>query len=361
MVRTSNKSQPVDADEAVVQILEGTAPDGLEVAGPLEFVNDEQLTQLPARLTVRRLVLQDCPKLERLPDGLRVRHLDLHGCPLVTALPEGLRCYEIRARESNLVGLPPDLHVDFRLDLQDSRKLTALPDGLKVGTLVLRGCTALERLPEGLDVCFLDLEGCPQLKAWPKRMTVSCGNLNLAGCAGLTRFPPGVTEVAQLDLRNCAGITGLPPGLEVRSWIDVAGSGLMKLPRSLKGVRLRWRGVAVNERVAFQPETLTAEEVLKEPNAEVRRVMMDRVGFERFLNGAGAEALDADCDPGGERQLLRIALPDDEPLVCLSVFCPSTGRRYVLRVPPTMTTCKQAAAWMAGFDDPADYQPAVET
>jgi hypothetical protein len=33
----------------------------------------------------------------------------------------------------------------------------------------------------------------------------------------------------------------------------------------------------------------------------------------------------------------------------------------MLRVPPTMTTCRHAVAWTAGFDDPDDYQPTVET
>jgi hypothetical protein len=48
-------------------------------------------------------------------------------------------------------------------------------------------------------------------------------------------------------------------------------------------------------------------------------------------------------------------------MVYLSVRDPSTGRGYLLRVPPTMETCHQAAAWTAGFDDPADYRPVAET
>jgi len=40
---------------------------------------------------------------------------------------------------------------------------------------------------------------------------------------------------------------------------------------------------------------------------------------------------------------------------------PSTGRQSVLRVPPDMETCQQAAAWVAGFDDPKNYRPQVET
>ena len=80
------------------------------------------------------------------------------------------------------------------------------------------------------------------------------------------------------------------------------------------------------------------------------------------MSAAAAEVLDADRDPGGPRRLVRVAMgKDDEPLVCVSVVCPSTGRQYVIRVPPTTTSCHQAAAWIAGFDNPNDYHPLVET
>ena len=61
------------------------------------------------------------------------------------------------------------------------------------------------------------------------------------------------------------------------------------------------------------------------------------------------------------RQLLRLKLEGDEDLVCVAVICPSTGRRYLLRVPPTMRTCRQSVAWTAGFSDPKLYKPRVET
>jgi hypothetical protein len=71
--------------------------------------------------------------------------------------------------------------------------------------------------------------------------------------------------------------------------------------------------------------------------------------------------LDRDQDAGGPRRLLRVDVAGDEPLVCVSVICPSTRRQFMLRVPPTMTSCRHAVAWTAGFDNPDDYQPMVET
>jgi hypothetical protein len=349
----------MDVEEARERILDGSAPEDMEVEGCLEFRGERGL-QLPLGLKVRRLRLLDCPDLDNLPEGLRVRHLEIRGCPRLTTLPTGLHCYEISALESSLIALPDDLQVEFRLDLRDSQRLTRLPMNLRVGSLVLRGCTALEQLPERLDVCFLDVQGCRGMRRWPRRAMVRHGHLNLGG-TGFSELPPGVRQIAQLDLRDCPAITALPEGLQVHSWLDVGGSGIRHLPETLQDVPLRWRGVAVSARIAFHPETLTVEEILAETNAEVRRVMLERVGFEWFFQHARAEVLDQDRDPGGERRLLRIELPQDEPLVCLSVFCPSTSRRYVLRVPPTMATCRQAAAWMAGFDDPDDYRPLIET
>ena len=79
--------------------------------------------------------------------------------------------------------------------------------------------------------------------------------------------PPGLLSIAQLDLRDCSGIRQLPETLQVSSWIDLAGTAITSLPAGLNGVQLRWRGVPVDARIAFFPETITAEEVLAEANA----------------------------------------------------------------------------------------------
>src|SRR5262249_10596758 len=145
-------------------------------------------------------------------------------------------------------------------------------------------------------------------------------------------------------------IQSVPPGVKVRSWIDLGGTQISSLPESLRGVGLRWRGVPVTPQIAFFPETLHGPDILAERNVELRRVMIERVGFEKFLCEVKAEVLDTDRDPGGERKLLRILLEDDEAMVIVSVHCPSTGRQYLVRVPPATRTCHQAVAWTAGFD-----------
>ena len=121
---------------------------------------------------------------------------------------------------------------------------------------------------------------------------MNIGRLNLSGCRLIRNLSPGLSDVAQLNLSDCPLIQKLPADLQVRSWIDVGGSGLKSLPRKMAGTPIRWRGVGVNERIAFRPETITIEEILAEANAEVRRVMIERVGFDWFVQHAKAEELD---------------------------------------------------------------------
>jgi hypothetical protein len=352
--------ESVSPAEARRRILAGDAPGGMRVNGRLDL-KDTRLAELPPHLQVATLDLSGCKRLARLPQGLRVRHLILKGCTALTALRAGLSCYQLDLTASGIETLPADLRVEFRLDLTDCRFLRALPAGLKVGSLVLSGCTALAAFPEGLDVYFLDIQGCTQLTGWPARATIRIGRLNARGCTRLAALPRSLGQLSQLDVSDCPGLRTLPPDLRVTSWLDVGHTGITSLPASLAGVPLRWRGVPVDERIAFHPESITVEEVLGERNAERRRVLLDRFGYERFMTAADAEVLDTDHDAGGERRLLRVRLEGDEPLVCVAVCCPSTGRQYLLRVPPGMKTCRQAVAWTAGFSDPEDYRPVAET
>lgn len=242
------------------------------------------------------------------PVGLRVDgKLNLSGKKL-RELPAGLTCYELIASRTSLVSLPADLSVECVLDLEECRRLESLPANLKVGTLNVANCTSLEVLPEGLDVWFLNVSGCTKLTRFPRRADIARGSLNVNGCRSLVALPDYLTELGTLDIGNCPQLTGLPPHLHVSSWIEIAGSGLTSLPPQMQHVGIRWRGVLIDETSAFFPEQLQAKTVLKERNAERRRVMIERMGFDRFMREAGAQPLDTDRDPGGPRELLRVPM-----------------------------------------------------
>lgn len=366
------------AEEAREAILNGTAPNALEVKGYLNLgtgsvprqgakskkptYDPTRLRALPEYLVVDNLDLTGCTGITRLPSHLTVRRqLVLDDCAGLTELPNGLWCGELSARRVPLKSLPDDIQVSYRLELEGCTLLERLPDGLKVGILNLRGCTSLAALPEGLSVNFLDISGCISLSHLPEQASFAYGHFTAVGCWQIKSLPAWVNPVAQLNVRDCVALTSLPNDLVVSSSLDIGDTSIGLLPEGTKKARLLWRGVPIDERIAFQPETITSNEVLAETNVERRRVLMERMGYEAFLEAAQAKVLDSDFDAGGRRQLLHVTIPNDEPLVCLSVHCPSTGRQYMLRVPPNTRSCRHGSAWLAGFDNVDDYQPLMET
>ncbi|MEL6269720.1 MAG: DUF6745 domain-containing protein, partial [Chloroflexota bacterium] len=149
--------------------------------------------------------------------------------------------------------------------------------------------------------------------------------------------------------------------LVVKGHLMLGGNQIENIPVGCLNTTLFWDGTVIDTRVITHPETITADEVLAKPYWEVRRMMMERMGYKKFIMQANSTVLDRDGNVEGERQLVRIELDEHEPLVMLHVHDPSTAREYMMRVPPDMQTCHQAAAWVAGFDDPDDYNPLVET
>jgi hypothetical protein len=267
-------------------------------------------------------------------------------------------------RESSVENLPAGMRVLERIDAEGSRRLRTV-GAYHLAELTLRGCLAIEQLPEGLRVRRLDLSRCPMWTELPRSVLSSVEMLDVSECPQLTELPD-FSKLEGLNLAGCRNLMELPVGFRLRSWIDVADTGLRELPFSLRSVRIMWHGVPVSDAIAFAPETITVDEILTEKNQELRRVLLERVGLEWFFEHAKPTVIDEDRDAGGVRRLLRIEMGDNEwgrsePMVCVQVQCPSTGGRYLLRVPPEMLTCHDAIAWTAGFANPKDYRPVVET
>jgi hypothetical protein len=381
-IRGDNEHVPTKMPEGYVSsraaremILQGTAPEELWT-DRLLFEGIAEEIVLPPKLKVRTLEVRNCPQFRALPEGLFAQEVIIAGCPGFTtispkawssrmsldncsaleilppvastievrrcpkvALAERFSCATLRMPGCELETVPGRLIVSQELDLRNSPVLREIPN-LELWLLELRGCTRLEHLPQ-------------QLRA---------GGLGLAGCTGLRWQQWADVEVGSLDVSDCPQIRTIPEWLIVTDSIDVANSGLGELPDHLRSCRLTWRGVTVDERIAFQPESIAPSEVLQERNSERRRVMLERVGWERFFAEARPQVVDRDRDPGGERLLMRFQFENEnEPALVLAVQCPSTARKYFIRVPPRVRTCHEGAAWIAGFDNPDEYEPVLET
>jgi hypothetical protein len=125
--------------------------------------------------------------------------------------------------------------------------------------------------------------------------------------------------------------------------------------------QFHFNGVRVTEQIICAPETLTIDQIESEPNVEVRRVMIDRFGPERFLTESIVEIIHRD-DWG---TLYQKAFTGDEPLTMVKVINRTAEpdgsfREYFLRVPPTMRTAREAVAWTFGKRE-TDYCPDIES
>ena len=101
---------------------------------------------------------------------------------------------------------------------------------------------------------------------------------------------------------------------------------------------------------------VTLRNIDRQTNAELQRELIDAYGgLERYLADAGAKVIHED-ETG--RLVRREA--GDEPIIAVQVVCPTTGRQYVLRVPPETKSAREGVAWTFGLPA-ALYQPTIQS
>jgi Domain of unknown function (DUF6745) len=127
--------------------------------------------------------------------------------------------------------------------------------------------------------------------------------------------------------------------------------------------RWYWDGILVPERIAAARDLLTAGLVARVDNQELRRVALERMGWERFLATANAQLRQQ--DDYGKLWATRVWIDGEQvqlvEVVNATAEQDGSRRRYLLRVPPTTRTAREAVAWTFGFERDADYAPMVET
>ncbi|MFE6712066.1 DUF6745 domain-containing protein [Streptomyces sp. NPDC057695] len=122
-----------------------------------------------------------------------------------------------------------------------------------------------------------------------------------------------------------------------------------------------WRGMTVPADFLAGLAGLTPERIRAEENAELRRVMLEYYGYDRYLAVSGARHQHRD-ETG---VLWRIELDDDEDVAMVEVVNSTpepdgSHRTYWLRVPPATRTAREGVAWTFGLH-PDAYQPLVQT
>ncbi|BAY75649.1 hypothetical protein NIES25_20960 [Nostoc linckia NIES-25] len=105
-----------------------------------------------------------------------------------------------------------------------------------------------------------------------------------------------------------------------------------------------YHGVTLPEKYGkIQPQQWQPQWLLSEENAELRRVLIQGIGYARICQELQAIELDT----WAEYTLLKIdADVDEEAIYLLKMTCPSTGFIHALRVPPNINSAREAIRWV---------------
>ncbi|MEG3923501.1 leucine-rich repeat domain-containing protein [Microcoleus sp. T3B2] len=114
-----------------------------------------------------------------------------------------------------------------------------------------------------------------------------------------------------------------------------------------------YHGVELPEKYGcLHPNQWQSEWLLREDNAELRRVLIQGIGYARLCE----ELLATKIDIWQEYALLQIYNnAEAEPIILLKMTCPSTGFIHALRVPPDLTSAREAIRWVNWDIDPEEF------
>ena len=111
-----------------------------------------------------------------------------------------------------------------------------------------------------------------------------------------------------------------------------------------------------------KPEEIDVYRVISEKNAQLRAVLIEKIGMNRIINELKGEILDEDKINDFSLINIRLAQEDDQKfsgdktINLLKVKCPSTQAFYTLRVPPGIKDVYTARQWTFGVDIDSEFK-----
>ena len=128
--------------------------------------------------------------------------------------------------------------------------------------------------------------------------------------------------------------------------------------------RYYWKGVHIEPSLWNSKNTISIAEVLAIANVEIRRCMVEIIGYAELIKRGDDKINVLDKDRTTGAVLYKLDMPEgDEAVVVVKVLDGTPlkdekgveyRKEYFLRVPPTTTSCKEAIAWT--FDmEPEEY------
>lgn len=114
-----------------------------------------------------------------------------------------------------------------------------------------------------------------------------------------------------------------------------------------------YHGVTLPEKYGvLHPHHWQAQWLIEESNAELRRALIQGIGYARICQELQAIELDSWHD----YTLLQIDTDVyNDPISLLKMICPSTGFIHALRVPPNVQSAREAIQWVNWGTDPEEF------
>ena len=186
----------------------------------------------------------------------------------------------------------------------------------------------------------------------------------------LTSLPESIGQLTNLEklYLNSNQLTNLPESIgqltNLRE-LDLNNNPILDLSALQKlnnpDLTVRYLGVDLLRQYWTKLSDWQLKWFLNESNAEIRRVFIQKIGYERICSELGAKTIDdwqeytllqiENFQPVIERYESEYSeiydkLVGYEPMVLLKMTCPSTGHIHILRVPPEMTSAEEAITWV---------------
>lgn len=189
----------------------------------------------------------------------------------------------------------------------------------------------------------------------------------------LTCLPENIDNLFILKEFNLANnkLTNLPTSMSMLTnltYLNLNGNPLTDLSilQALPSLEyITFLDVDLPHRYWIQIGTWKSEWLLDEDNTEIRRTLIEQLGYEKICQDLGS----VNVDNWREYTLLRIddaeiiydeGYPvETEPMLLLKMTCPSTAHIHILRVPPHMKSTEAAITWINHGIHPDEF--AVQT
>lgn len=248
-------------------------------------------------------------------------------------------------------------HLDYRLTQQLSIRVSPAPLESEIYSFPLSKPIWFSSIP---DAAVFDLAASHGIQLEPKLLTVF-----LRAALHLGFINP-FKEICFVSDRPCFK-------RDTQNNLHAEGEPAIIFPDSF-GMDYFHHGSALPQYLgSIHPSQWQPHWILQEQNAEVRRCLIQEIGYARMCQELQAEELDC----WREYTLLKLPIYDDysqvpalnpweshkdvkgDSVYLLKMICPSTGSTYAIRVPPSMRSAREAATWINWGSDPEWF--AVET